>query len=355
MNELMRADILDQPEATQQTLPSLRMQLDDIEISSHSSGRIIFSGSGDSYFAPLALQYAARIKLAIEMDVYVLPAQDATQYWQFSSRDIFVPISFSGEARHTLEAASTARDADAFVLGITGNTTSSLAEVSDNALVIEYHGRSRKTPHATDYTTTLLAVAALVEHFSESRIAALDDLVEQIAHAVEHLEGVCRDVANELVDAEHFYFLGAGPNFATAQYGAAKFWEAGGITAFFFELEEFAHGPHLLVDPGDPVFLIAPHGNSLERAIEIVSGLQQIGVNLFVITDTLKSFAVNSVEATIIQTPSTEEEWSPFVTSIALQWLCWAVATEKGYDVVKKDGRRPNPEIYEAAHRAWVR
>ncbi|MFN8457994.1 MAG: hypothetical protein U0401_25640 [Anaerolineae bacterium] len=93
MNELMREEILDQPEALRQSLTRLREQSAQLMLTKPSWQRIIFTGSGDSYLASLALEYAARHYL--ELEVHVLPAQIAARYWSFKPGDLLVAISIS--------------------------------------------------------------------------------------------------------------------------------------------------------------------------------------------------------------------------------------------------------------------
>jgi glucosamine 6-phosphate synthetase-like amidotransferase/phosphosugar isomerase protein len=107
----------------------------------------------------------------------------------------------------------------------------------------------------------------------------------------------------------------------------------------------------LVVDPQDPIFVVAPNGKSIQKAISIVGGLVQIGAANFVITNAPDLF--EGVQTIAI--PLVDEMWSPFLCSITLQWLCWAIASEKGYDVIKKDGRRSNPELYDKVFLQWVR
>ncbi|MDH3676633.1 MAG: SIS domain-containing protein, partial [Anaerolineae bacterium] len=211
--------------------------------------------------------------------------------------------------------------------------------------------RSRKTPHTTDYLTSLLAVAIVIEHLGHQSFSTFDNLADKTNRSLQTLEPMCLEIGKALFKNETFYFLGAGPSFGTAQYAAAKFWEAGGLKAFAFELEEFAHGPHLLVDEGDPVFVIAPSGSCLDRARVIVEGLTEIGLTIYAITDDKTAFP----DIHTLSIPPLSEAWSPFLTSLPAQWLCWAISSTKGYDVVTKDGRHPNPGVYESAHRAWVR
>jgi glucosamine--fructose-6-phosphate aminotransferase (isomerizing) len=349
MNELMRDEILDQPEAIRMTLPSVRHQLPNLLSDAMGLKRIIFTGSGDSYFAPLALECAARQHLS--MDVHVFPSQMAARYWSFSSGDFLVAISISGEAGRTVEAAQAARKSKAFVLAVTANESSTLAKLSSAALVIPFRSRSRKTPHTTDYLTTLLAISAVIEALGGHHFAVLNDLSNVVSHSLQALEKPCFEIGQTLKQAEYFYFLGTGPSFGTAQYAAAKFWEVGGLKAFPFELEEFGHGPHMLVASGDPVFIIAPNGRSTDRALLAIESLKTIGAASFVITDNPELLN----DAQILHAPALTEEWSPFGTGLSMQWLCWAVATVKGYDVVTKNSLGKNAEWYERAHRQLVR
>jgi glucosamine 6-phosphate synthetase-like amidotransferase/phosphosugar isomerase protein len=72
-----------------------------------------------------------------------------------------------------------------------------------------------------------------------------------------------------------------------------------------------------------------------------VKGLAELGARTVVVTDRPAEFQGISV----LEVPTLGEEWSPFVTCLPLQWLCWAIANAKGF------GRRHSPEVYERAQR----
>jgi fructoselysine-6-P-deglycase FrlB-like protein len=349
LNEIMLQEIQDQPQAMAESLPALRSQLAAMDPALLATLRFIFTGSGDSYLAPLALKWAAMLHLSSE--VHVVPALEAARYWPFRPTDLLVPISISGEAVRTAEAAASATQAQTRVLSITANPTSSLARASTASLIIPFHSRSRKTPHTTDYMTTLVALAALFEAAGKRRIELLDGLADTVGTVLGQLRDPCEAFARAIAGREHLYLLGGGPNRATAGYAAAKFWEAGGLRAFDFDAEEFAHGPHFLVNAGDPVLIIAPGSRGVARGRQLVDGLQHLEARAAVITDQPEPFS----GVTTFAIPAVPDEWSPFFTALPLQLLCWAVSNEKGYDVVRKDGHIQNPEAYEKAHFSWVR
>jgi glucosamine--fructose-6-phosphate aminotransferase (isomerizing) len=265
---------------------------------------------------------------------------EAAHYRPYARDTLLVAVSVSGEGARTVAAAEAARSAGARTLALTANPESTLGRLAAARLVLAFKARSRATPHTTDFLTTLLAVAALVESLAGRRLAVLDGLPALAAQVVPALEKPCRDLGRELAGCERYLFLGAGPSFGVAQYAAEKLWEAGGIEAHACELEEFAHGAHFLVTAGDPVVVIAPPGRSSGKAAVIAEGLHELGAR--------------PVELDVPGAADLPEEWSPFATAVAVQWLCHAIATEKGYDVVRKDGRHADPGAYARAHVAWT-
>lgn len=350
MNELMREEIQDTPAAIVASLPALRAQARTVAERLRAGAgaeRWIVTGSGDSWCAALALQYALRE--CFDADVHVATALDAARYWRYGPGDVVLAISQSGESARVLEAAQGASRAGANLFCITGQGGSTLATLGVASLVIPFQSRSRKTPHTTDYSTTLLALAALAEAVTGVSFTFLDDLATSAATAIAALEEPCLAVAQAAQDARSVYFVGAGPNYGTAMYGAAKLWEAGGVHAIALETEEFAHGPHWMVGAGEPVVLLGPSGSSAEQVERLAQALDGLGCIVVVVSDVRAGAGVR------LHIPALPEPWSPLVASIPLQWLCHALATSRGYDVVRKDGLRENPEAYEALHWRMVR
>jgi glucosamine 6-phosphate synthetase-like amidotransferase/phosphosugar isomerase protein len=349
LNEIFYTDIVSQPKALSYILNDLRNQLIDLLPTKRSFKRIFFTGSGDSLFAPLSIEYlACRL---LDATVEVIYPMEAAHYQDINSSDIIFTISFSGETFRTIEAAERARRNGAFVVAITGNPDSTLSTISHASLLLKWQSKSRSIPHTVDFTTTLLAIVTILETFQHKKLEFTDVIPDLVLQTITETEKICTDIGNNLCINEFFYFLGAGPSWGIAQYGAAKFWEACGIRAQAFELEEFAHGPHKLIDPGDPVFLVAPDGPSFSFSTSIAEGIASLGANPFVITNNLK---INRFSQ-IIPIPQIPEFWSPFLTCIPLQFLSWAIATTKGYDVVVGEGRVKDIRKIREIQNNWIR
>lgn len=348
MNELMHAEIWDQPAALRQSLKPLRAQATSAARYLKSARRIIITGCGDSYFGALALQRAYQMYIPVPVDA--LPAMEAAQYVDFHPGDVLVAISVSGEVKRTLEAVGSARGGSANVVAITAQPESTLAKSSDAVLTLPVPSRSRKTPHTTDFVSTLLALVTLLESGANQTFTELDSLSEQVESVISSLESKCVAFASAIVPTAQFFFLGAGPGWAVAQYCAAKFWEAGGLRGYAFELEEFAHGAQFLLAPGDAVMVIAPDDRSQPRAMEMWGGFEQLGARPLVVTGLLAGFPAESTLAI----PNMSPVASPFVACLPGQLLTLSVANVRGYDVVSKAGHVPDPALYEQVHRNWT-
>lgn len=349
MNDTMWLEIQSQPAALQENLGPLRTSAKNEALLAQSFKRIFIAGCGDSFIAPFALRqlYQEYLDVAVEP----LPSMEASQYVRFRRDDLLICISVSGSVKRTVEAELSARAAGARVLAITGNRESRLAQNSDATLIMPVLSLSRKTPHSVDYLITLLALAVVLEILSGHRLEQLDTIGSVVGDGLRALVKPCTNASPELARCEHFYLLGAGPHWATAQYGAAKLWEAGGLLASAIELEEFAHGAHLMVKEGDAVFVIATEGYSLRRAAEFVTGFAALGARAYVITDSPGAFKGFSTFAI----PSIAEEWSPFTACLPLQLLCWGIANSLGLDVISKIGCIPNINVFDGVQGFWTR
>lgn len=343
MNALLREDILKQPDAILTTMQDVRKQMEilDRKLLSNCS-QVFFTGSGDSYFAIISLKYAALLNT--NKTIHTIHSQEAAYYQKYSNQDLLIAISITGESQRTIEAVKNALMQGAKIISITANKDSTLARLSDDIIVIPVISSTRKTPHSLDYTVTLTVIALLIESLAGKNlldnnlsVAKMNSVINEVKANVESLE-------KTLADSERFFFLGAGPSYGTAQYAASKLWEARGITSYAFELEEVAHGPFMLFQPGDTIFIFGPSGKSIHRAQFVSRGLKSLNASTTVITDQPELF--KHTKTLVI--PNAAEEWSPFMTCLPAQWLCYFIAETKGIDVTA-GGRFYSPEAYKKA------
>jgi sugar/nucleoside kinase (ribokinase family)/fructoselysine-6-P-deglycase FrlB-like protein len=255
---------------------------------------LVIVGCGDSAFAcqaaALALNRHSGIRTRWEHSL------DFARYgvrYQPKGTAVVV-VSFSGVTGRTIEAARQARAFGQLVIALTGTLDSPLAKSADCVLSAEIptFGFSPGTSTYTAMLMTLLTLAAELgstgEHGSDEAArysAELKRLPELAEETLRIGAEPCLSVAQRLVGARMTTFLGAGPNEATAKFGAAKLFEGAQQLAMTTNVEEWAHEQYFVTRPGDPVVLVAPSGAATDRAAEILSELDYVGAGTVVVSD----------------------------------------------------------------------
>ena len=79
--------------------------------------------------------------------------------------------------------------------------------------------------------------------------------------------------------------LGVGPNYGTAQEGALKICEFAWLFDACEELEDFAHGRFREVDGKIPLFILAPHQNSVRKVLDLLSGCEIAQTPAYIFTE----------------------------------------------------------------------
>jgi glucosamine 6-phosphate synthetase-like amidotransferase/phosphosugar isomerase protein len=96
-------------------------------------------------------------------------------------------------------------------------------------------------------------------------MAKLAGLPGQVAATLRDGADVCAAAAGALLPAGWVAFLGAGPNEATARFGAAKLFEGSQRLGVATSIEEWAHEQYFVTSAGDPVVLVNPSGAGYDR------------------------------------------------------------------------------------------
>lgn len=228
-------------------------------------------GCGDSLFAAQAVS-----RLYRERGLDIRPASAAEMLWDAGIRagDTVVGISISGSTRRTVEAIAAAKARGARTLAITLKTDSALAEAAGEVLALPYEPISRAIPHGLDYHMTLLALAALAGDVDGDAVRRL------FTDTTPSLLQEARETAAQLSPDARFFFLGNGAALGSANYGAAKMHEAGGLPAWAFEAENFAHGAQFMLRPGDHAVLCCVGGPGDARTMAARDGLERLGVTV---------------------------------------------------------------------------
>jgi sugar/nucleoside kinase (ribokinase family)/fructoselysine-6-P-deglycase FrlB-like protein len=311
-------------------------------------------GCGDSAFAGAATALAFQKHAGIHAEgVHALDlARYRVRY--LPERSAVACISFSGKVGRTIEAAIQARRFGHRLLALTGDPDSPLAREATGVITLSVPTLGY-SPGTSTYLAILAALLDLAVVWAEARGRdtsslgkLLQDTPDLARQTLEEANEPAQRVAEQFVKHDWLTFLGAGPNLATAHFGAAKLFEGPQKLGVATNVEEWAHEEYFVSGAGTPVFLVAPSGASFDRATEILSELNFIGANPVFMSDQRPPLEPGTF---IPLAPGLPEEFSPLLASLPLSLLAFYLSRASGQERFEF----PSPEVarehYETIHK----
>ncbi|MDT5175906.1 MAG: hypothetical protein QOJ95_104 [Mycobacterium sp.] len=327
-------ELFGQPAAIRATLFSNATTLDAIaDRLAAGVRRVVLVGCGDS----LAVMVAARQALESMLGVPCEPVQSLEfAYYQADLVDeatAVIALSSSGETTRTVEALLMAQHRGSYTVAITNTAGSTLQTEANISLKIEATRVGWPTQSSTAALALLLELAIRI---GERRVssaaagtppvaalapalrAAFDVLPDTMAAVLDRIDPLIAEIAEAEVAAgvRHVLFSGAGPNLASAIVGAAKVKECTTLHATEIQVEEYHH--YNSQKAGEPLFLVAPSGPSVPRAVDTGRDALRWGGRLYVVT-TEGERAFDDSGGRVITLPPVPESLSPLLYLLPVQ------------------------------------
>jgi glucosamine--fructose-6-phosphate aminotransferase (isomerizing) len=322
--------------------------------------RVYFVACGTSAHAAMAGRYwveqLAKIPAQVEIGSEVRYREPV-----FTSTDLVVAVSQSGETADTLAAVKAARASGARILAIANVLDSAIPRASDGALYT-HAGPEIGVASTKCFTAQLAAMLLLAVYLGRRRDAlskesarrVLDALVQtpQQMRSVLEKSDVAKLIAKRHMKARDMLFLGRGTGYPIALEGALKLKEISYIHAEGYAAGEMKHGPIALIDEEMPVVVICPKDVHYEKTI---SNMQEVKAReglIIAVCTTGDAHVAGLVESgqrisfsrmspgaellperDVMEVPDAEGEVLPLLTVIPLQLLAYYMADLKGTDV----------------------
>jgi ribokinase len=356
--DVMQREIMTIPSVIHTQLTTAKSRLAELagELLLSGTRKLVFVGCGDSAFVgqAAALAFNRHTRLATRADHALDFARYGVRY--LPEHSAVLAISFSGQVGRTIEAA---RQAAAFghrVIALTNDAGSPLAKAAHEVLLIDVPtlGFSPGTSSYIGMLVTLLDLSANLATSSPHNEGPFRDQLTKLPELAAETLAMCEvpvlAAAEQLLGARVVTFLGAGPNEASARFGAAKLVEGPQLLSKATNIEEWAHEEYFTTRPGDPVIVVAPSGATSDRAAEIVSELSYVGATTIVVGD-------QPLSAKTIHLPlpsNVPEDISPVLAALPLSQLGFHLARLSGkrsYNFPSEDAKR---EHYETIHRVTL-
>jgi glucosamine--fructose-6-phosphate aminotransferase (isomerizing) len=347
----MLKEIHEQPRAVEDTLRG-RVDIGNADITGEEIGltpeiarsitRVYFVACGTSAHAAMAGRYwveqLARIPATVEIGSEVRYREPV-----FTTTDLVVAVSQSGETADTLAAIKAARAQGARVIAIANVLDSAIPRMSDGALYT-HAGPEIGVASTKCFTTQLVAMLLLGVYLGRRRgslsaesagriLGALVHVPEQMREVLQKADAI-KAIARRHVKARDMLFLGRGTGFPIALEGALKLKEISYIHAEGYAAGEMKHGPIALIDEEMPVVVLCPKDPHYEKTI---SNMQEVKAREGQLIAVCTTGDTHVRELTgghdVIDVPDALAEVLPLLTVIPLQLLAYYMADLKGTDV----------------------
>jgi glucosamine--fructose-6-phosphate aminotransferase (isomerizing) len=250
---------------------------------------------------------------------------------------LVIGVSQSGKSPDIVNVLATARSQGAATLSITNASDSPLA------LAAEWHidilaGAEKAVAATKSYTTQLLAFVLLSLGLSGATELPAEVLqLPNWAQQALDTEAAAEKGAARYRFCERSVVVGRGFNYATAFEWSLKLKELTYMVVEPYSVADFRHGPIAVVEPGFPVFSVAPSGVTYPDALSFAQELsRQRKAEQVIISDQPEILAVGQVALAL---PAGIPEWlSPIVTIIPAQLFAYHLTLVKGNDTEKPRG-----------------
>jgi len=328
-----RGEMFGQPEAIRETWRSNEAELATVaaQVAGSQFDRVFLVGAGDSF----AVMTAARRLFEFMLEVPCEPIQslEFAYYSQHlvSARSLVIALSSSGETTRTVEAVLVAQHAKAMTIAVTNTVGSTLDEESEQTLLIQATRVGWPTQSSTAALALLFRLAADVGVLRA--VPGADKLAQEVSTLPTLLELVLQDndkpiadISRTEVDRSMYLFSAAGPTWAAAIVGAAKVKETTPDHAVEIQVEEYHH--YNSQKRNEPLFVFAPSGPSVPRAVDTGRDARRYGGQLYAFT-TVGEHAFDDHANRVFELPHVSELLSPMLYMIPAQLVGYHLGMAK--------------------------
>jgi glucosamine--fructose-6-phosphate aminotransferase (isomerizing) len=292
---------------------------------------VILTGIGTSWHATLVGELLLARAGGLGYRARALHAFELASYWPAPGpRAGTVVVSHHGSRGFAVEALARAGASGGTSVAVTGKGADGLATADFTLRTVE---RESSGAHTVGYTCALALLAAVA-----AEIGGSTDLARGLNAIPDHValllgQESWEELAARFRDRQRYYFVGGGPNTATAYEAALKMSEAAHVTALGYGCEQFLHGVYAALDAGDLVVLVAPPGPSYARCLTVARVAREIGAPVVALVEE-GDREIAALAAETIAIPALDELLSPIVTVVPLQLFTYHTAL----------ARRVNPD-----------
>jgi glucosamine--fructose-6-phosphate aminotransferase (isomerizing) len=307
---------------------------------------VLLTGVGTSWHAALVGELLFARLGGLGLKARAFHAFELASYWpEAVGRAGVVVLSHGGTRRYSREALKRVKAGAGTGVVITGKGPEAPEEADWTLRTVDQESSGA---HTVSYTAALALLAKLAcAAGGKAEIArSIDGIPDMLAFLLG--QESWEDMAARYGEKRCYWFVGGGPNTATAWEAALKMSEASHAPAVGFNCEQFLHGAWAALERDDVVFVIAPPGPSHERCLAAARVAKEVGAPVVALARE-DDREIAALASETIALPEVDELLSPILTIVPLQLFIYHTAVHRG---VSPDLTRSDDPAYARARSA---
>ncbi len=350
-DHFMLKEIFEQPRAIRDTVfPRIvgnEIVLDEVKFDGEylsSLHKIDIVGCGSAYHAGIVGKSFIEKHCRIPVDcilaseyIYSNPITD--------SRTLTIIISQSGETADTLAALRLAKKLGSRTLAIVNVVHSAIARDADDVLYT-HAGPEIAVATTKGYTTQVAAlylvglkIASIKGTVGQSRyneiLRRLKELPDKISEqlvpdVIEKIQGYAK-----IYSGMHcIFFIGRGTDYAASLEGALKLKEISYIHAEAYAAGELKHGTISLIENGTLTLALITQSELYHKMESNIKSVKSRDGAVLAVSSRANSKIKPFVDG-VLTIPECDDDLSPILTAVTLQFFAYYIALERGCDIDK--------------------
>jgi len=265
---------------------------------------------------------------------------------------VFMAYSGSGSTPDSNKAAEKAKEMGAYILAFTSISESPLSQISDAKIVCAggYDTGGSDTFHYATRLAASLMLALEIGDRVNPKAFDYENLRQQLFSIgdwfdkqFDIVDARCKTIARRLKDARAILTVGCGPQLGTAEELSLKFEEMSHIPTRAMCWGRHIHGALGLTNEQIHTILVAPHGNSYERMLDVARVTQMLKSPCIAIVAE-DDDQISKMVDDVIRVPNFEETIFSIPAILPGQLLPYYCALEQGN--INPDCQRSNIPRY---------
>ena len=346
----MLKEIYEQPSALKSTLKEYirngDVKFPEADISdSYIRGidKIHIVGCGSAYYAGLYGKYITEAFTSISTSAHIA-SEFRYSGEVLDEHSLVIVISQSGETADSIAAMKKAEASGAKTLCIVNVESSTMTKSAD---MIIYTKAGREIAVATTKAYLCqVTVIYLLAVFLGRRLGKIT--LEEYQKHIRDLEAISEltekqlkisstacEVADEIKDAEHIYFIGRGTDYALCLEGALKLKEISYIHCEAYPAGELKHGTISLIEKGTPVIAVCLREDILPKTLSNIKEVKSRGAHIIALTKDKFRDHFDDDDTLISICDEIGDDLSLIPGAVSLQLLSYHTAVKRDCEIDK--------------------